>query len=215
MIDTEFKYSPRSIDEYVFPNLEVEEVVRAYSTGKVTRPVILSGPNGTGKSLLARLIPKAIEGKDPKINSIPSCDLNSTKEIYNHFARNKQFDNLFKTNNQKYNYSIIEEVNKEFKANDAFRVVLDAYRGIDLVFITTNEIEIMDKGVCSRCEIINVPACKPSVFFPYALSIIEAEGYDIDQNELMKALNAVYTIRPDNRQYYKKIDELLRKVISK
>ena len=169
------------------------------------------GPNGAGKSLLASLIPYEIESEVPQINWVRSCDLNSNKEIDGHFSRNKQFDYLFTANNQRYNYYIIEEVNFEAKASDAFRVILDDYRGIDLVIMTTNEIEKVDKGVRSRCEIVNVPACKPDIFFPFAKSIIEAEGYEIDEGELMNALTAVYRIRPDNRLYYQKMDELLRK----
>ena len=212
MTDTEFKYRPQSLKDYVFPCKEVEEVAKAYASGNVTRPLILSGANGAGKSLLASLIPYEIESEVPQINWIRSCDLNSNKEIDGHFARNKQFDYLFTANNQRYNYYIIEEVNFEAKASDAFRVILDDYRGIDLVIMTTNEIGKVDKGVRSRCEIVNVPACKPDIFFPFALSIIEAEGYEIDEGELMSALMAVYKIRPDNRLYYQKMDELLRKV---
>ena len=212
MTDTEFKYRPQSLKDYVFPSTEVEEIAKAYASGKATRPLILSGPNGTGKSLLASLIPYEIESEVPQINWVRSCDLNSNKEIDGHFSRNKQFDYLFTANNQRYNYYIIEEVNFEAKASDAFRVILDDYRGIDLVIMTTNEIEKVDKGVRSRCEIVNVPACKPDIFFPFAKSIIEAEGYEIDEGELMNALTAVYRIRPDNRLYYQKMDELLRKV---
>jgi len=196
IVDTERKYRPTSLNEFVFPNAQVEEIVRAY---------------GTGKSLLSDLIPTHIEGFKPNINRVKSCDLNSSNEIYSQFTRNKQFDNLYTSNNQRYNYNVIEEVNFDNKARDAFRVVLDVYRGIDLTIITTNEIEKIDIGIRSRCEILHVPPCEPDVFFPYARAIIQSEGYDIDDAALTAALDAVFEQRPDNRLYYQTLDAILRK----
>lgn len=211
IVDTENKYRPRSLDEFVFPNKHVEEVSKAYGSGEITRPLILSGTNGTGKSLLSELIPKQIEGFEPQINRVRSCDLNSSKEIYSQFTRSKQFDKLFTTNNQRFSYNIIEEVNFDAKARDAFRVVLDEYRGVDMTIMTTNEIGKIDNGVRSRCETLHVPPCEPQVFFPRAKAIIEAEGYSIDDDALMAALDAVYEAKPDNRRYYQTIDEILRR----
>ena len=77
--------------------------------------------------------------------------------------------------------------------------------------MTTNEIGKIDIGVKSRCEILAVPACEPRVFLPRAKLIIEAEGYSVDDDVLLSALEAVYEAKPDNRFYYQKIDEMLRK----
>lgn len=211
IIDTERKYRPRSLDDFVFPNKHVKEVAKAYGSGEITRPLILSGTNGTGKSLLSELIPQQIEGFEPQINRVRSCDLNSSKEIYNQFTRNKKFDQLFTPNNQRYSYNVIEEVNFDTKAKDAFRVVLDEYRGVDMTIMTTNEIGKIDSGVRSRCETLHVPPCEPHIFLPRAKAIIEAEGYSIEDDALMAALDAVYDAKPDNRRYYQTIDEILRK----
>lgn len=211
IVDTEKKYRPQSIQEFIFPNVTVRDTVYAYSSGEITRPLILSGSNGTGKSLLADLIPRAIEGFIPQVNKVRASDLNSSKEVFSQFSRDKQFDNLFTTNNQRFNYHIIEEVNVDAKARDAFKVVLDEFRGIDMTIITTNELHKIDIGVRSRCEVLHVPPCQPQEFLPYAKHIITNEGYDIDDMTLLTALNAVYQGKPDNRGYYKQLDELLRK----
>jgi hypothetical protein len=49
------------------------------------------------------------------------------------------------------------------------------------------------------------------VFLSCAKAIIETEGYSIDEEELLSALEAVYAIKADNRLYYQKLDEMLRK----
>jgi len=211
IVDTEIKYRPRSLAGYVFPNEEVREMANAYGTGEITRSLILSGSNGCGKTLLAELIPRQIEGGAAIVSKVNSYDLDSNKEVEKQFKRNKQFDSLFTTNNQRYNYHVIEEVNFQGKASDAFRVALDDFRGVDMTIITTNSVEKIDVGVRSRCEVLHVPPCEPHVFLPRAKQIINDEGYDVDDSTLLSALETAYDVKPDNRNYYKTLDEILRK----
>ncbi len=145
-----------------------------------------------------------------EVEYVKAEDLNSNKEVRQQFASNKQFSNLFTTNNQRFNYHIIEEVNFDAKATDAFKVVLDDYRGTDLTIITTNSVHKIDVGIRDRCEVVEVPACLPHVFFPRAKHIIEAEGYVVDDDSLLRALETAYDIKPSNRSYYKKIEEVMR-----
>ena len=49
------------ITHFVFPNNKVKATVMSYATGKNKKPLLLHGPNGTGKSKLSSLIPNAIE----------------------------------------------------------------------------------------------------------------------------------------------------------
>ena len=210
IVDTETKYRPKSLADYVYPNNNVKTVVEAYATGDITRPLILCGSNGTGKSLLASMLPTEIEGAEAEVNYVRAEDLNSTKEVRKLFGCNKTFSKLFTTNNQRYNYHIIEEVNFDAKATDAFKVVLDEYRGTDLTIITTNNVHKIDAGIRDRCEVLEVPACQPHTFLERAMHIIEAEGFTVDEEMVLRALETAYDIKPSNRSYYKKIEEILR-----
>ena len=150
-IDTERKYSPTFIGDLIFPNAQVKSVITAYASGEVTRPLILCGRNGTGKSLIAKLLPKAIEGIDKVITTyIKPYELNSDKEVDKLISRNKMFDTHFSTNGQRYSYYIIEEMNFRIGGHNSFRTAIDNYVGIDLTIITTNEIAQIDKGIRSR-----------------------------------------------------------------
>ena len=210
-IDTEGKYSPAFIGDIIFPNAHVQSVVTAYASGEVRRPLILCGRNGTGKSLIAKLLPKAIEGmEDVQVTHVKAHKLNSDSEVDELFSRNKMFDSLFTVNGQRYTYNIIEEMNSCIKGRNAFRIALDKYMGTDLTIITTNEIAQIDKGIRSRCEILEVPACTPAVFFPHAKRSMEKEGIEIEDKALLAALEASYDIAPDNRGYYKVLDSLFR-----
>ena len=210
-IDTERKYSPACIGDLIFPNAQVKSVITAYASGEVTRPLILCGRNGTGKSLIAKLLPRAIEGIDKVLTTyIKPYELNSDKEVDKLISRNKMFDTHFSTNGQRYSYYIIEEMNSRIGGHNSFRIAIDNYVGIDLTIITTNEISQIDKGIRSRCEILEVPACTPAVFFPHAKRIMEKEGIEIGDKALLAALEASFDIAPDNRGYYKVLDSLFR-----
>ena len=77
--------------------------------------------------------------------------------------------------------------------------------------MTSNEVNKIDVGIRSRCEILVVPPCEPHVFLSSAKMIITAEGYSIEDQVLLSALEAVYEVKADNRLYYQKLDEMLRK----
>ena len=95
-MNTNFKYRPKTIDEFVFANERLENLIRRYTDGKTITPLVLHGTHGTGKSLLAELIPKTIEGIDVvSINNVHAEDLNNSAEVRKKFYRNKDFDRHF------------------------------------------------------------------------------------------------------------------------
>lgn len=208
-VDTERKYSPKTLNEFVYPNKQVKQTVEYYASGDATRPLILSGTNGTGKSLLATLIPKAIDGNGVQVTTRSGEELNSSIEVRKTFFNKKQYDKFFKLN-EHYNYTIIEELNIDSKARDALKIALDQTRGTDLAIITTNNVMSIDVGIRSRCEVLEVPPCTPDVFLPRAKYILQSEGVSLDGGLLYDALEAAYEERADNRKYYQKLDELFR-----
>lgn len=218
IVDTELKYRPNSLSEFVFPDEHVEEIIWAYVSGEITRSLILAGPYGTGKTLLTNLLPDAIEGKKAEVNKVPGTVLNSAADVKKHFCINKGFYNAFTINGQRFNYHIVEELNvapannasNKKQAIDALKIALEEYRGTDLTIFTTNELKNIDPGLRSRCHVVKVPPCKPDVFFARAKQIMVAEGAEIEDAILLSALEDVYTEHYDNRAYYKALEELLR-----
>ena len=63
-VNTQNKYTPQSLDEFIFSNEETRELATAYASGYLKKPLILHGVSGGGKSLLQTLIPNAIEGRN-------------------------------------------------------------------------------------------------------------------------------------------------------
>lgn len=210
-INTAKKYSPQSLNDFIFPNNEAKDIVDAYVIGGEERPLILHGMNGTGKSLLQRLIPDGIEQREASLQVVKCADLKSADDVHDLYGRNKNFNRMFTPNGQRFNYIIIEEflmTNKRMV--DALKIELDQTLGTDLTILSTNRFEKIDYGIESRSLTLELLPCEPQVFFPHAKKIFAAEGVDYDDQKLLRCLEVTYTMRPDNRKYYQAIDSLFR-----
>ena len=208
-VNTQTSYKPKTLDEFVFADEKARRQVDSYVNGTQTKPIILYGSYGTGKSLLASLIPKAIDGESAEVRRFTAEDLNSKYKIQKIYFHNKQYDKLFRHGNQKFNYVVIEELNFKPTKYSEFRLALDDVDGVDLTIITTNELEKIDDAVKSRATMIHVKSVEPSIFLPRARQIVNAEECSISDSKLLKALEAVYGDYKGNRAYYEVIDEIL------
>jgi len=212
-INTAKKYAPQSLSDFIYPNSEAKDIVDAYVLGGEERSLILHGTNGTGKSLLQRLIPNAIEQCEASLQVVKCADLKTAADIHDLYGRNKHFNRNFTINGQRFNYIIIEEfmmTNK--KMIDALKIELDDTLGTDLTILSTNRFEKIDYGIESRSLTLELLPCEPQVFFPHAKKMFAAEGVDYDDQKLLNCLEVTYALRQDNRKYYQAIDSLFRKI---
>lgn len=212
-VNTREKYSPTKLTDFVFPSNEVKELAMAYASGNIDTPLILHGTSGSGKSLLQQLIPNAIENRKASVNVIKCADLKSADDIHDLYGRNKHFNRTFTCEGQRFNYIIIEEFSiTNAKLVDALKIELDETLGTDLTIISTNRFNEIDGGIKSRCETLEVTPCKPSIFFPHAKKMFDAEEVSIESSLLMKSLEVTYALNQDNRKYYQAIDKIFRTI---
>lgn len=211
IVDTQKKYSPKSLDDFIFPNEAARELVTAYASGEIEQPLILHGSNGTGKSLLQELIPNAIEGRRANPQVVKCADIKSADDVYDLYGRNKHFNRTFTIDGQRYNYIIIEEFSlTNAKIIDAFKIELEKTLGTDLTIMSTNRFDQIDDGIKSRSLDLELQPCEPHVFFPHARRMFQAEGRFIDDSKLLKCLQVTYAVTPDNRKYYQALDRIFR-----
>jgi DNA polymerase III delta prime subunit len=208
-MNTQFKYRPKTLGEFVFPNDQVERQISRFTKGTTTRPLVLHGPFGTGKSTVADLIPKAIDGPSVKIEKVKAEDLNNSAEVRKKFYRDRHFDNLFAPEGQSRHYTVVEEVNFDPKAKGALRNTLDEMEGRDLVIFTTNELHKLDDGLLSRAEVVEIPPVSPNRFLDRAQTILKAEGVELDDASVLEVLESTYDLHRDNRAYFKALDEII------
>jgi DNA polymerase III delta prime subunit len=211
IISTIKNYSPQSIHEIVYPNNEVKETVFAYASGELETPLLLHGTSGTGKSLIQRLLPNAIEKKEAHFQKVKCSDLKNASDIHDLYGRNKMFNKNFTINDQRFNYIIIEEfLMTKAAMSDAMKIELDETLGTDLTILSTNRLDEVDIGIKSRCEVLHVPPCSPQIFLPYAKKILDAVAVDYDDDALLNGLSVVYKTFADNRKYYQWLDGVIR-----
>lgn len=208
-MNTQYKYRPQRIEDFVFATDKLAKQIDRYTSGQSLRPLVLHGPNGTGKSTLADLIPKSLDGQDVKVTKVKAEDLNSNAEVRRLFTRNKQFDRHFAPEGQSRCYTIVEEVNFDPKAKGALRDSLDEMEGRDLTIFTTNELHKLDEGLLSRAEVVEVIPASADRYLPHAQKILRAEGVELDDRSVMEVLESVYDLNRDNRAYYKALDEII------
>ena len=211
VISTIKNYSPKSIHEIIYPNSEVKEMVFAYASGELEAPLLLHGTSGTGKSLIQRLLPNAIEKKELNLEKVKCSDLKNASDIHDLYGRNKMFNKSFSINDQKFNYIIIEEfLMTKTAMSDAMKIELDDTLGTDLTILSTNRLDEVDVGIKSRCEIVHVPPCAPQLFLPYAIQILYSLSVNYDVNILLDGLKQVFKTYADNRKYYQWWDKVIR-----
>ena len=211
IISTIKNYSPKSIHEIIYPNSEVKEMVFAYASGKLEAPLLLHGTSGTGKSLIQRLLPNAIEKKELNLEKVKCSDLKNAADIHDLYGRNKMFNKNYTINDQRYNYIIIEEfLMTKTAMSDAMKIELDDTLGTDLTILSTNRLDEVDVGIKSRCEIVHVPPCSPQLFMPYAIQILDSLSVNYDVNVLLDGLKQVFKTYADNRKYYQWLDRVIR-----
>jgi hypothetical protein len=212
-VNTHKKYTPQSLNEFVFPNDDTRELVIAYASGIYEKPLILHGVSGGGKSLLQTLIPNAIEGREASVQVVKCADLKNASDIHDLYGRNKHFNRTFKWDGQKFNYIIIEEfLLTSAKLVDALKIELDETLGTDLTIISTNRFGEIDGGIVSRSEPLEIHPCESHVFFPHAKKMFELEGVEMDDAHLLKCLEVSQLSKADNRKYYSAIDAMFRKI---
>ena len=211
IISTIKNYSPKSIHEIVYPNSEVKEMVLAYASGELEAPLLLHGTSGTGKSLIQRLLPNAIEKKLLDLGKVKCSDLKNASDIHDLYGRNKMFNKNYTINDQRFNYIIIEEfLITKTAMSDAMKIELDDTLGTDLTILSTNRLDEVDVGIKSRCEIVHVPPCAPQIFLFYAKKILDSVSVEYDDDALFDGLCTVYKLSQDNRKYYQWLDRVIR-----
>ena len=211
IISTIKNYSPKSIHEIIYPNSEVKEMVFAYASGKLEAPLLLHGTSGTGKSLIKRILPNAIEKKELNLEKVKSSDLKNASDIHDLYGRNKMFNKNYTINDQKFNYIIIEEfLITKTAMSDAMKIELDDTLGTDLTILSTNRLDEVDVGIKSRCEIVHVPPCSPQLFLPYAIQILNSLSVNYDVNVLLDGLKQVFKTYADNRKSSQWLDRVIR-----
>ncbi len=191
------KYRPSKLSEVVGQPVAVQILKNAIQTGKVHHAILLSGPMGTGKTSLARIISKSLNCKDgPTIDPCGKCEAckaiavgKDVDVIEIDGASNRKVEDAraiiesvkYPPLKRRFKIYIIDEVH--MLTQEAFNALLKTIEEppeyVKFIFATT-AIEKVPDTILSRCQILNLKRIPEEEIEKKLRYIAEQEQIEID-----------------------------------
>lgn len=200
----EIKYAPQSLADVIYPSIGVQRAVLGYGCGGLSGHVMLYGPNGTGKTTVANLLPHAIAGESAIIDTNYE-EVLSQNDIKGYLQRSCQLGSL--NGSGKYFLVFHEFDNAKVKLEKLWTAMDDCGDQL-MVIITTNNPMQVHQSIRSRCDEINMPALTAQSVLSRAQLVLDAEGLVLPDAQLLHYLKTEEH-RGDLRKYMGILDKLL------
>lgn len=195
------KYRPTNFDEVVGQEHIVKTIQNAIKKGRIAHAYLFSGPRGTGKTTIARILAKTINCRKPKDGN-PDNECSVCKEINeNKFldlieidaATHTQVDKIreiiekinFVPTNGKYKVYIIDEVHMLSKgAFNALLKTLEEPPKHAVFILATTEAHKIPATIVSRCQKFDFRRLKVNEIKKGLADIAEKEGVKVERGVL-------------------------------
>lgn len=198
------KYKPTNLGEIVYPNEAVRIRIQAYMSGQIEGSLLLWGPNGTGKTSVADLLPQYISGSNAQVDTDFESILRRD-DLGGYIANSCSVADL--CGHKKYFMVFHEFDNAAGNVNELW-TAMDKHSDRLMVIITTNNPMSVHKSLRSRCDEIHFPALSARQVLPRAQKILAPEGVNLPDAQVLHYLTQIEHFG-DLRKYFAKLDEIL------
>ena len=204
-MDTAKKYAPSNLNEVIYPSKAVELRIKAYAAGEMSGHIMLHGPNGTGKTTVARLLVSAIGGQDARLETADYDELLAKPKLRDYMRNASAWSRL--TPGDKY-FMVLNEFDNAKRGMSKFWTALDECEDGAMAIITTNHVMNIDRSVRSRFDMIEFAGVSALAALPRIQYALKAEGVQLPDAQVLYYLAQVEHLM-DLRKYFKKADELI------
>lgn len=200
------KYAPKKLRDIVFADIAVEHEIHSYVSREDMRPIILYGPNGTGKSSVAKLIPGEFgEGIVHEINPLVVSIEPGIRKI---FLQSLQLVDVFGT--KTYIFDEIDLLPKSLV--QTLKLAIDECGESKRFIATTNRIDALDKGHRSRALCLPLVQASLERWRPRIRAILDAEGVPVPKDRLLREM--LENSGGDNRQFLADLQRYVEEIKS-
>jgi DNA polymerase III delta prime subunit len=202
----EKKYAPTTIDEFVFPTIQMKATVQRYIAEDMDGHLLLHGSFGSGKTTLANLLPFEVAKKRyPDINEVWFDTMAGNEVNVAALTKIKAAVELVHLELPCQVIVIDEADTMTPQAMQGMKKLIDDTEAYCSFIFCTNHIDKIDGGIRSRC--VDLPFNRTDVpaMTNRARSIMREEGVPISEKKLEAV---VHNSRGDYRKLLQMLEEI-------
>ena len=196
------KYRPKSFDEVIGQEHVVKTLLNAVKGGMISHAYLFTGPRGSGKTTLARLLAKAVNCEKPKVTGEPCNSCSSCEDIAQgraidlieiDAASNRGIDEMrdlkegirFSPSKLKYKVFVIDEAHQLTKeAANALLKTLEEPPSHAIFILATTEAHKMIPTIVSRTQRFDFRKLSVAEIIRALENIVEKEKVNIEKSAL-------------------------------
>ena len=180
------KHRPQSVNDLVFAETHVRDLVIRYATKRPSKSLLLYGAPGTGKSEAIRLIAETIFKQANVEGALFAHNgADATPDVFNRILNEANMQML---QGMERALIIVDEVDEyEGKLPSKMRTFIEQHPSVQFL-CTTNYINKIKPALLSRFRAVEVKKPTSSDWVPRALQIFQAEGCEVSQAQVAQML---------------------------